>query len=549
MHPSKVPGTVLAAPDHAAASVQDTQAEDGGRKPQSLLRRLEAALRDLAEGKSRVAHGLTAVGELRQRLGDVAPRLGIDLRGVQESVVEHAATYAKSPEVLGCMLKLVWCLDLVSTWLGERDASAAELERRLNSVEGQIARCDATFADVRQEVKSCCESVAALDAQKEQEQLQLQSRLQELQHQLEEQGREHDRKLREQLLESQRKVQEQQEHLQERLQQLRQQHDDEKQQWNKVASEQITRALSDKAARSSGGAAEAEAAEAAAWMEAEHRAMPPRSAGGGPVQALLLGLEQLEPSLASLPVGILPGMLELQEEACEAYTRLRDVLFEAAELPGGGASLSTLPGQICSRSRAPAWATVAVAAATALAASSGGSASLGGGYDAVPMLDIMEGPTSLAARPDPSRSRAVPAPEFVYIEGSQVPRAVACAGCSTSSRHNGDMHGVPGGVWPSRPEVGEQNSRRGTAAQPLGSSCGEGGSAGCNGYAAMPLPGTLPSGMYSARSVSSSGSGAGCGHFSSTHDGCRAPARMASPAASGFGLPNLGGLPLANRLS
>ena len=74
----------------------------------SLRLRSEAALQALAAGR-RVAKGAQAVEELRKALEDVAPKLRVDLREVQESVIEHAAMYAKNPEVLGGMLHLVFC--------------------------------------------------------------------------------------------------------------------------------------------------------------------------------------------------------------------------------------------------------------------------------------------------------------------------------------------------------------------------------------------------------------------------------------------------------
>eukprot|EP00931_Biecheleriopsis_adriatica_P058681 TRINITY_DN34998_c0_g2_i1.p1 TRINITY_DN34998_c0_g2~~TRINITY_DN34998_c0_g2_i1.p1 ORF type:complete len:154 (+),score=31.26 TRINITY_DN34998_c0_g2_i1:57-464(+) len=56
---------------------------------------------------------------------------------------------------------------------------------------------------------------------------------------------------------------------------------------------------------------------------------------------MLASLEQLEPLLAAMPASTdLQG--ELQEEACEAYGRLRTTLLEAAELPHANAV--TVPG-------------------------------------------------------------------------------------------------------------------------------------------------------------------------------------------------------------
>eukprot|EP00929_Paragymnodinium_shiwhaense_P074789 TRINITY_DN38277_c0_g1_i2.p1 TRINITY_DN38277_c0_g1~~TRINITY_DN38277_c0_g1_i2.p1 ORF type:complete len:195 (-),score=41.44 TRINITY_DN38277_c0_g1_i2:85-669(-) len=61
-------------------------------------------------------------------------------------------------------------------------------------------------------------------------------------------------------------------------------------------------------------------------------------------------LDQLEPVLASLPVEVVPGMAELQEEACDAFGRLRMVLWEAVHT--GRPLLAVEPGS--SRSGLPA---------------------------------------------------------------------------------------------------------------------------------------------------------------------------------------------------
>lgn len=119
----------------------------------SLRQRSEAALQALQDGR-RVARGAEAVEELRAALNDLTPKLRIDLREVQESVVEHAAMYAKNPEVLGGMLHLVFChlaarplcrsmrgLDLLNQWLLERDSESQQLAQRLNAVESMIQQC------------------------------------------------------------------------------------------------------------------------------------------------------------------------------------------------------------------------------------------------------------------------------------------------------------------------------------------------------------------------------------------------------------------------
>eukprot|EP00971_Amphidinium_carterae_P021464 423333-Amphidinium_carterae.1 len=96
----------------------------------ALKRQTEAALSTLADGKARAKQGMQPVAELRSQLAGLVTSLGLDLREVQESVVEHAAMYANCPEVLGGMLQLVFCLELMGSWLRDRDAQVKESRRQ-----------------------------------------------------------------------------------------------------------------------------------------------------------------------------------------------------------------------------------------------------------------------------------------------------------------------------------------------------------------------------------------------------------------------------------
>merc|ERR1712232_196935 len=80
-----------------------------------------------------------------------------------------------------------------------------------------------------------------------------------------------------------------------------------------------------------------------------------------PPERMLIWLEELEPMLAMLPVGVVPGMEHIQEDACEAYGRLREALWAAAStqhpqmatLPGGSQArvLSTAGTHLTQRGR------------------------------------------------------------------------------------------------------------------------------------------------------------------------------------------------------
>eukprot|EP00438_Fugacium_kawagutii_P008203 Skav229046 [mRNA] locus=scaffold2828:53321:54025:+ [translate_table: standard] len=97
----------------------------------SLRSRAEGALKALAEGRRRLAHGQEAVQQLLQELQQLRQTTDLDLREVQESVLEHTAMFAKNPEVLGSMIHLVFTLDLMNQWLSSRDQ---ELDHRLEDL-------------------------------------------------------------------------------------------------------------------------------------------------------------------------------------------------------------------------------------------------------------------------------------------------------------------------------------------------------------------------------------------------------------------------------
>lgn len=59
-------------------------------------------------------------------------KLDLDLREVQESILENTAMYAKNPEVLGSMIHLVFGLDVMSQWVTARDS---ELDLRLGDLD------------------------------------------------------------------------------------------------------------------------------------------------------------------------------------------------------------------------------------------------------------------------------------------------------------------------------------------------------------------------------------------------------------------------------
>jgi len=146
----------------AEGSTRNDMAGDEDRA-QKLLQQVQAALQALGEGRLRTASGLHAVGELRKQLEALAERLHLDLRKVQESIVEHAAMYANCPEVLGGMLQLVFCLDHVKTWIQERDVRVQRAEERLEVLHKEFEDCNMRYTTLEVEVGECNQRASALE--------------------------------------------------------------------------------------------------------------------------------------------------------------------------------------------------------------------------------------------------------------------------------------------------------------------------------------------------------------------------------------------------
>ncbi|CAJ1386020.1 unnamed protein product [Effrenium voratum] len=198
-------------------------------------RRAAAALRQLGEGARRAQRATEALALLQQELAATECRLGVDLRQVQESTVEHAAMYAKNPEVLGGMLQLVFCLDLVHQWEQSTDHQIKDLQAQLQSISAEFLQCRGMMEKLSREVQA----LRATDTETQE------------------------------------------------LRELRRA--------NAALTQQLARP----------------------------------GTGESACVALLGSLEELEPLLAAMPMES-SRFLELQEEACEAYGRLRSVLLEAA---------------------------------------------------------------------------------------------------------------------------------------------------------------------------------------------------------------------------
>ncbi|CAK9031462.1 unnamed protein product [Durusdinium trenchii] len=120
----------------------------------ALRLRAESALRALAEGRRRLAHGVTAVAQLQEALEELREtQLGINLREVQESIVEHSAMYAKNPEVLGGMLHLVFSLDLLNQWQSKREEDLQERFRHLEALQAEMMCSRHTVDQLTKEVR------------------------------------------------------------------------------------------------------------------------------------------------------------------------------------------------------------------------------------------------------------------------------------------------------------------------------------------------------------------------------------------------------------
>jgi len=369
--------------DDAAAGDED------GHNPRRLLFRAESALRTLASCRAKAEGGSESVAELRLRLGEIGPTLGVDLREVQENLVEHAAMYSNCPEVLGGMLQLVFCIDVVCAWVAERDSRQNHFEHKLDTVESCLRECRESLSKCADEAKACAENAAALELAVELSKLSdapLRAHKETVHqpepplsatntpakktdvfcvdlHELAKGGEA-----------SKIVVDEDTEFLRQELVDIaRELHDAHR--TNRELCTNVEDARADAAAAlEAKAAAEAVAQNALAAAAAATPPVVPRpapilamgsmyipcsspdehmqaivanaaastAASGPPAQRMLLWLEQLEPMLATLPVGVVPGMDEMQEDACEAYAQLRATLWEATSSPHP--HVATVPG-------------------------------------------------------------------------------------------------------------------------------------------------------------------------------------------------------------
>lgn len=325
---------------------------EAGSGLNALLVRARAALQVLGDGKVRTANGIESVKELQERLNELAGLTGMDLREVQESIVEHAAMYANCPEVLGGMLQLVFCLDTVRDWLEQRDRAMQDTLSQLDTLQRNFEDCTNHITELGVEVRNCTKLASTLEGavvtqpalvvpsphltraaaappkspQRRQEHV-ISVDLQAL-----EADAEND-KLVVELRHENKDLWSQCSELHRRLAQ---------------ADAEVAAARQDKAAACSAAEAARSAAEQTAAAAEEAVAMRGQSSPAACSREMQLQqqrhepsalgvLEQLEPLLAGLPVGVVPGMSELQEEACEVYGRLRSLLITAAAgVPAAG---------------------------------------------------------------------------------------------------------------------------------------------------------------------------------------------------------------------
>lgn len=271
--------------------------------PQGLRIRSEEALRALAEGRTRLESGLQAVKLLQQQLDAAGARLGLDLREVQESTVEHAAMYARNPEVLGGMLHLLFSLDTVRQWLERRDSEVEELEGRLSTVEEQLVEQSTLSQHLNRELVACSAFATTLDEQAKVAAAAAAQRRP---------GSAADVRRPSTVARESKELIE----LRQELKLLRQE--------NAELQDQLSAARA--APAETQGSLLQGLGHALSSMQAPMSSL-------APIQQLLTSLEQLEPLLAAMPAGVVPGMTELQEEACEAYGRLRMALLEANAMP------------------------------------------------------------------------------------------------------------------------------------------------------------------------------------------------------------------------
>jgi len=299
-----------------------------------LLQRSRAALQALSDGKIRTASGFEAVKELQERLSTLAAELelrdsGIDLREVQESIVEHAAMYANCPEVLGGMLQLVFCLDHVRGWLEQRDLAVRDSLSQLDTLQRNFEDCSSHITDLGIEVRDIAKRASSLE-------LELSARAtgdarssphlatgSSLKSMLSPHGLSPRSNLirpspqKAKIFSVDLQALEADDQNARRLQELERENNELRSRLEEAAAEA---AASRSAAEAARNAAEQTAAAAAQVAASQFR----------PAASPLSLLEQLEPVLAGLPVGVVPGMSELQEDACDAYDRLRLLLIRAA---------------------------------------------------------------------------------------------------------------------------------------------------------------------------------------------------------------------------
>jgi len=72
-------------------------------------------LKDILRCKARGEVGHKRVHAVRRKLEDVATALKIDVRSIQEQLIEHCSLFCKEPIVLGTIIQLVQALDIVKT--------------------------------------------------------------------------------------------------------------------------------------------------------------------------------------------------------------------------------------------------------------------------------------------------------------------------------------------------------------------------------------------------------------------------------------------------
>lgn len=332
--------------------LSEADSTDEGSATNALLVRARAALQALSDGKVRAASGIDSVDELQDRLRALSGQKtlresGIDLREVQESVVEHAAMYANCSEVLGGMLQLVFCLDHFRNWLEQRDLDIQEGLAQLDTLRRDFEDSGARITQLGTEVRTCVERASEFE-------LELATRAGDAASSLARSAT-----LRSPLAaKSLRNVvrsppgsgrfvsvdlhalemSEENEQIEQNFRLVEELREEIKYLRDRLTAANAEAAAARNAAEVAKNAAE-ETAAAAATVLANRAAATASNQELRPASSPLEILEQLEPLLAGLPVGIVPGMSELQEEACDVYGHLRSLLMKAAKgVPAEGLS-------------------------------------------------------------------------------------------------------------------------------------------------------------------------------------------------------------------